>query len=219
MDTQIAHSNFYLDVTWSCPPLKVSERRIYPSATFEKLTIGSGEENDIVLVSRLVSSSHACINKRNGYFFLEDAGSKNGILFSGEIYRQPRLIEFEVEFEIRPFTFNITLIPAPLRYTVAWKNSENGEKVQVIGLELPITVGRDPTNNLVLPDKKVSRYHAYIEMDNHHLRLLDKASNNGSFVNGAKNQQSTLGLADNIQIGPYTIHVSPFIPESHKKTQ
>jgi len=219
MDTQIAHSNFYLDVTWSSPPLKVSERRIYPSATFEKLTIGSGEENDIVLVNRLVSSSHACIIKRNGYFVLEDAGSKNGIFISGEIYHEPWLIDFEVKFEIRPFTFNIALIPAPLRYTAAWKNSENGKEDQVKGLELPITIGRDPGNALVLGHKKISRYHAKIEMENHHLIFIDRESWYGSFINGTKSQHSILSPDDDINIGPYTLHLLPYISESHKKTQ
>jgi pSer/pThr/pTyr-binding forkhead associated (FHA) protein len=56
-------------------------------------------------------------------------------------------------------------------------------------------------------------------MEKHQFMFLDKSSKYGSYINGTKSQQSILGPDDEIRIGPYTIHVSPFIPESHKQTQ
>jgi hypothetical protein len=46
-------------------------------------SIGRGSENDIVLSDSFVSTSHAAISFRNGTFWIEDLGSRNGSFVNG----------------------------------------------------------------------------------------------------------------------------------------
>ncbi len=49
-----------------------------------------------------------------------------------------------------------------------------------------ITIGRDPSNDIVLADNDVSRWHALISRDNHRLFIRDMQSTNGVFVNNVR---------------------------------
>ena len=47
-----------------------------------------------------------------------------------------------------------------------------------------VSIGRDPSNDLVLPDAMVSRRHAVIEYRGSQYFLRDCNSSNGSLING-----------------------------------
>lgn len=49
-----------------------------------------------------------------------------------------------------------------------------------------LSVGRDETNEIVLPQNYISRKHAVLEADENFLYVTDKGSSNGTFVNGEK---------------------------------
>ncbi|HIK23767.1 MAG: FHA domain-containing protein [Cyanobacteria bacterium J003] len=64
------------------------------------------------------------------------------------------------------------------------------------------TIGRDPSNDLVIEHPTVSRHHAKIERRNGDLILTDLASSNGTFVNGREVETPTLlRVGDSIRIG------------------
>ncbi|MFH0910178.1 MAG: HD domain-containing phosphohydrolase [Planctomycetota bacterium] len=65
----------------------------------------------------------------------------------------------------------------------------------------PIVVGRDPTCEIQIQDKGVSRRHAEIFLIDEMCFLRDLDSRNGSFVNGAKADEELLRAEDIIQIG------------------
>src|SRR4028119_1621082 len=46
-----------------------------------------------------------------------------------------------------------------------------------------LTIGRDPTNNLVIDDKRVSRRHARFERDDAGFYIHDLESTNGTYLN------------------------------------
>ena len=50
--------------------------------------------------------------------------------------------------------------------------------------EKPITLGRHPTNMVVIPDSMASRYHCVVEKSQDGLRVRDLDSSNGTKVNG-----------------------------------
>jgi len=64
-----------------------------------------------------------------------------------------------------------------------------------------LTIGRDPSNDLVLPDAMVSRRHAVIEHRGGHFHLRDCSSANGSVVNGDRVSERGLRDGDLVAIG------------------
>jgi uncharacterized RDD family membrane protein YckC len=72
--------------------------------------------------------------------------------------------------------------------------------------ELPLSrtlmsIGRDPSNDVVLPDAMVSRRHAVIEYRGSQYLLRDCNSSNGSLVNGDRVSERTLRDGDLVAIG------------------
>ncbi|HSD28390.1 MAG TPA: FHA domain-containing protein [Vicinamibacteria bacterium] len=64
-----------------------------------------------------------------------------------------------------------------------------------------LTIGRDPSNDLVLPDAMVSRRHAVIEQRGNQFFLRDCSSANGSVVNGDRVSERGLRDGDLVAIG------------------
>lgn len=64
-----------------------------------------------------------------------------------------------------------------------------------------LSIGRDPTNDLVLPDAMVSRRHAVIEYRGSQFYLRDCNSSNGSLVNGDRVSERNLRDGDLVAIG------------------
>jgi pSer/pThr/pTyr-binding forkhead associated (FHA) protein/uncharacterized RDD family membrane protein YckC len=64
-----------------------------------------------------------------------------------------------------------------------------------------LSIGRDPSNDLVLPDAMVSRRHAVIECRGNQYYLRDCNSSNGSVVNGDKVSERSLRDGDLVAIG------------------
>lgn len=65
----------------------------------------------------------------------------------------------------------------------------------------PITVGRDPKNDIVLDDRRVSRRHAEVRLRLGRYTLYDLQSTNGTFVNGRRIAEMVLSDQDRITIG------------------
>lgn len=63
------------------------------------------------------------------------------------------------------------------------------------------TVGRAPTNDLVLADPAVSRHHAVLSWDGARLTIEDAGSVNGLTVNGTRTRHAALEDGDSIAIG------------------
>jgi pSer/pThr/pTyr-binding forkhead associated (FHA) protein len=64
-----------------------------------------------------------------------------------------------------------------------------------------LTIGRDPSNDVVLPDAMVSRRHAVIEFRGSQFYVRDCNSSNGSLVNGDRVSERNLRDGDLLAIG------------------
>lgn len=82
-------------------------------------------------------------------------------------------------------------------------NTESGTRQLSLAGNNCWTVGRSDDNNLVLPDRWISRNHAMIQaMETGEFYLIDLGSRNGSFVNGRRvSVPVTLRDADQITFG------------------
>ncbi|MBN1420844.1 MAG: sigma 54-interacting transcriptional regulator [Planctomycetes bacterium] len=67
--------------------------------------------------------------------------------------------------------------------------------------DLPLTIGRDPSNGIALTDESVSRVHARIERRDGRLWISDEGSRNGTFLNGMPVEASEIAPDDRIGIG------------------
>jgi adenylate cyclase len=88
--------------------------------------------------------------------------------------------------------------------TEAWLEKPDGQSVPVTG---KLSLGRTGTNDIVLPEERVSRRHAIIHgQDPAEFWLVDLGSRNGTFVNERRVFQPVrLREADKIQVGPFTL--------------
>jgi class 3 adenylate cyclase len=84
----------------------------------------------------------------------------------------------------------------------AWLESPDGDRIPMHG---SCSLGRSATNQITLPDDKVSRRHALIHGQEQNAYLLvDLGSRNGTYLNGRRVGQPTrLRHADRIRIGQF----------------
>lgn len=80
-----------------------------------------------------------------------------------------------------------SLAPAPTTSAALELLDETGRVIGSFRLarRRPTTIGRDPTNDIVLTDRSVSGHHAVIQRYDSDWVLADLGSRNGTFVNGA----------------------------------
>jgi pSer/pThr/pTyr-binding forkhead associated (FHA) protein len=67
------------------------------------------------------------------------------------------------------------------------------------------TIGRSPTSDIFLDDVTVSREHAVVYNDGSSIRVEDRASLNGTFVNHERVEKRALHDGDEIQVGKYKL--------------
>ena len=68
-----------------------------------------------------------------------------------------------------------------------------------------LTIGRTPSNDIVLPDTSVSKAHAQLVQEEEGWRIVDLESTNGTWVNGERVDERRLSPEDQIRIGIYTL--------------
>ncbi len=70
-----------------------------------------------------------------------------------------------------------------------------------------VNIGRQLDNDIIVEDKRVSRYHAQIKFQNGDYGLFDLGSTNGITINNIPNQrQHTLHNGDSFTIGSYDFY-------------
>ncbi|MGE5126566.1 MAG: FHA domain-containing protein [Betaproteobacteria bacterium] len=80
-----------------------------------------------------------------------------------------------------------------------------------------VTIGRDPSNDLVLPDAMVSRRHAVVEHRGAQFFLRDCHSANGSVVNGDRVSECALRDGDLVAIGSMRLLFREEVPSGSGK--
>ena len=75
------------------------------------------------------------------------------------------------------------------------------EKSYRLQTHRPFTVGRDPGNDIILRDPKVSRHHAEVVFERGFFVLHDLASANGTFVNAKRIRVAPLTHGAKLRMG------------------
>jgi len=88
---------------------------------------------------------------------------------------------------------------------LAWLEQTSGARVPIVGT---CSIGRLASNTIMLPEERVSRRHALINVQSQQeFWLVDLGSGNGTYLNGRRVVQPTrLRDGDKIEIGGFQLH-------------
>lgn len=90
--------------------------------------------------------------------------------------------------------------------TLVWEDPLSGRTLERTS-SLPLSIGRDPTNLIVISSSSVSRHHARIELVDGKVTITDLQSSNGTFVNGERVESAPLADGDRLELGEVTVAI------------
>ena len=187
------------------------EPKLY-TLTTDHLRIGRQADNDIVLDNRFVSRYHAELEKRDqDYYIIPGPNVSNPLLLDGRPVMEPTRLQHGNKIRVGGYNPGEMVT---LDYLSPDTELASHQKIQFTENRL-MTIGRNPSNAIVLPAPTVSQYHAEVEKVGQRYRVRDLRSSNGTFVNGKGVVGETwVNRGDAIQIGPYR-----FVVDEHEFAQ
>jgi pSer/pThr/pTyr-binding forkhead associated (FHA) protein len=215
-----------LDGTFAKQPLPLTRQ----------LTLFGRElDNDVIVDDDLVSRRHAEVRWDHGRVHVRDAGSMNGTLVNGQSARGalPLHSGDVLQLGTRSYRFELLTSGAlmPIIGDAADKETQKVPGVSVRTSTLPslalvgtgvvagarwqldeplITVGRDGSCGIVLPDESVSRIHAQIVRQQTGYYVSDLDSSNGTQLNGAPlDAPALLSAGDVLCFGAVELRCAP----------
>ncbi|RQD68617.1 MAG: FHA domain-containing protein [Tindallia sp. MSAO_Bac2] len=146
----------------------------------------------MVLSDDEASRQHARLTTdASGNIWVEDLGSSNGTLLNGQSIKEVKQIRMEDRLQIGE---NIMALGPAVQSPVV----SAAAAPKVTG---SISIGRNPSNDLIINDPKVSREHARIDVHSGTYYLTNLSSGGGTFLNGQEITAPTiLPSASYIQI-------------------
>src|SRR5574341_484685 len=196
----------YLTTRWPS-----GEELVYELTPAQSL-IGRDPTADLVVPQALpfVSNRHLTINHEAQGYTITDLGSTNGTRVNNQFLtpNQPFPLTSGDLIRIGDDRFGASIgltftdpnaEVAPVRgFTLA------GEIQDLVAVR-QISIGRDPTNDIVLETPSVSRHHAVVERRDGGHAIRDLGSANGTLVNGQRVEEAALRVNDLVQIGPHLL--------------
>lgn len=169
----------------------------------DSITIGRANDNDIVVASKVVSRYHARLMRDDGgYMLVVLPEASNPVLYEGRPLSQPQRLNHNDKLRIGGLDPGLMVTMNFLSPSGA-AMAEEAKSIN-FGNKTTITIGRDPSNDVVLDSPNVSRYHAQIERVGQRYRVRDLRSSNGTFVNGTEVEEETwLQPDDAVRIATY----------------
>jgi serine phosphatase RsbU (regulator of sigma subunit) len=91
----------------------------------------------------------------------------------------------------------------PVHFLIVVEGTRPGRRIQ-LGAE-PVTLGRLPPADLVLPDRRVSRSHCSVRMVRDAVVVADLGSTNGTFIDGKRVTGSVLPAGGRLEVGDHVL--------------
>ena len=177
----------------------------------QKISIGRGPENDIVLLDRKVSRHHAALICNQREVILKDLGSSNGFVYQKKRVRLAKLQHgdrlrigatflyyMSAESELQDDETLLTAAGPMMDSTLSEAGSPRlivveGEQIHSVVLTgQSLSIGRSSKADLTLVHPDVSRIHAHVQPCQQGYEIIDNKSRNGIFVNGQKRERVLL---------------------------
>lgn len=189
--------------------------------TKDVINIGRGTKNDIVIDHPDLSRNHCQLVRLVADYELQDLNSTNGTFIDGQrltanrILRSGSLIELgdavTFEYEVDPQS-DVTPSPIPITKPLTPANPDQPLFLVVkLGKEADrvyllkndrVTIGRDLSNDIVIQDPEVSRWHLQLQRGPEGYTAKDMGSTNGTLLNGVRmNVPKVLTELDTLELG------------------
>ena len=171
--------------------------------TKNRITLGRADDNDIVVTSPIVSRHHATLEKTSqGYEIHILPGVINTLTCQGRPVMERQLLTnadvLRIDSELPGMMVSMTY-QAPAQAATGISAIQFGDKEK-------LTFGRDPNNDVVFDNPRVSRFHAQVTRVGRRYYVTDLRSSNGTFVNDKRVEGNVwLNPQDTIRIGPYKL--------------
>jgi pSer/pThr/pTyr-binding forkhead associated (FHA) protein len=161
-----------------------------------RVHLGRRRDNEIRLESGSVSERHARLEHRDGFWVLTDLGSRNGTYLNGRKIEGPTPIRKDDMIYIGDFILRLEP-PPPARHgtmpipgsplaRAALLLSDGARQQQIsLGESSAITVGTDPSHDVVVTDPMASSTHCLVRASAEGL-VVEDLSANGTFVHGSR---------------------------------
>jgi ABC-type multidrug transport system ATPase subunit len=168
----------------------------------EKITLGRSEDNDIVVHSLIVSRHHALLDLTpSGYEIEVLPGATNTLTVQGKPVFERRLL---ANGDVLRLDSEIPGMMVSMVYQAPLQAAARVPYVVQLGDREKLTLGRHPSNDVVLSMPNVSAFHAQITRVGQRYYITDLQSTNGTFVNGKRTQGDVwLNPQDTIQISSF----------------
>ncbi|MBW2699490.1 MAG: FHA domain-containing protein [Deltaproteobacteria bacterium] len=194
----------------------------------EPITLGRGNDCDLVLGSRSVSRHHLRAWREGNSVFIEDLTEGQGTLLDGQAVEED-VMELEPGCQIEIGVYTLSLIgtdasdtsvgtrqdlPAATDKHIMPKPQQEQKKgPRLVGLRGSLKgkefvletgeteVGRGESNHITLDYKSISRLHAKLTTSGDRCKVQDMRSSNGTFLNKKRTESGRLRHGDSLRFG------------------
>ena len=163
--------------------------------------------NDLVIDELVVSAHHLQIRRENDQTILIHQKTTNGLLYQGKLYDGNETFTHAMS---NGDVFRIgneygTLVTLTYHDGTGIASQSVADIPPITLGTTIISIGRHPTNTVVLTHPQISGNHAQMEYFNATYRIIDLNSTNHIYVNGQRVSNAQLNPLDIIRIGPYDL--------------
>lgn len=165
----------------------------------ERLTLGRDAGADVTLDTAEASRLHAEIVRHGNRYTLTDLDSKNGTYLNGGPVDVPRELSSGDTIRLAGVTFRFLIRSGETKIASAWGGAVATAPLRLTGDR--VTIGRAPSNNVVLDDPTVSWLHAELVREEDAVLLRDLSSANGTYVEGRPVGELPIDPGTTLRIG------------------
>ena len=186
-----------------------------------KLSIGSANDNDIILNNHGIKQHHADLVVDNNNIYLLPDKSANDIFINGEQIRQSHTLKEDDIITLCNTELKILkphcegqqeVISDSLSDKWTLEVLNGAESGKAYPLKKTNTIGRSPDCEIQLIDEKISRKHARLDIIGGALKITDMGSANGCQVNDTKITSAYARPNDILKIGMLEFKINgPFL--------
>jgi pSer/pThr/pTyr-binding forkhead associated (FHA) protein len=167
--------------------------------------IGRSQSSDIELPSDNVSRQHARLYTVDGRCYIEDLKSANGVYVNGRRITEVHAIQRAAKVKIGDYFLHIEALAeeeeAPVYFRLAGLSEPMAGETVTVDKRVSL-VGRGKDCAIVVVDKSVSRVHARLTVERSGaIHVEDLKSSNGTWVNEARVESSTVRDGDLVRFG------------------